>query len=337
MEESTADESGGTHPFENLGPEAVMDAVEAVTGDLCDGRMLPLNSYENRVWMVGLENAGWVVVKCYRPGRWPDAAIHEEHAFALELEQAGVPVVPPLSFSGATLLHAGGFRIAVFPRRGGRMLEVDDFDVLRRLGTYIARIHTVGSRCPFSDRPLLDEGDHGRTERDWLLEQQWIPLELENAYRTLTDDLFAAVDACVERAGAVSMLRLHGDFHPGNVLQTDDGFHLVDLDDARTGPAVQDLWMLLSGERDERQTCLDAVLKGYRILRPFDPRELHLIEPLRTLRLIRHAAWIARRWDDPAFPQAFPWFEEPRYWEQHLLALREQFAVLQEPPLTAPE
>lgn len=324
------------HPFASLSPEVVLDLVEEAAGVVCDGRLLPLNSYENRVWMVGLEDGRWVVVKCYRPERWSDAAIREEHAFALELEQSECPVVPPLVCHGRTLLASGGFRFAVFPRRGGRMLEVDDASVLERLGTCVAGLHVVGARGRFSDRPSIDPGDHGRGERDWLLENQWIPVHVEEAYRSLTEDLFAAMEECVDRAGNVAHLRLHGDFHPGNVLQTDTGFHLVDLDDTVTGPAIQDLWMLLSGEREERQACLEAVLTGYLRLREFDPRELHLVEVMRALRQIRHAAWIARRWSDPAFPQAFPWFEESRFWEDHLLRLREQFAALQEPPLEMP-
>lgn len=322
------------HPFEALGPETILAAVEAASGRRCDGRLLPLNSYENRVYMVGLEDGERLVAKFYRPDRWSDAAIQEEHDFAAELAAAEIPVVPPLRGPGGSLAHSHGFRLALYPMRGGRMLEVDDRDVLRRLGTYIARIHAVGAAAAFRHRPLLDPGDHGRSVRDQLLEQNWLPAHLEEAYATLTADLLEAVGECWERAGAVATLRLHGDFHPGNVLQTPEGFHLVDLDDARTGPAIQDLWMLLPGEREERQAYLDDVLEGYRTFCDLDPRELHLVEPLRTLRLMRHAAWLAARWDDPAFPQAFPWFGEPRYWEEHLLALREQLAALQEPPLS---
>ncbi len=324
------------HPFESLDPDTVLDAVEAVGGVRSDGRLLALNSYENRVYMVGVEDGPALVAKFYRPGRWDDAQILEEHAFSEELAAAEVPVVAPLHCGETTLAHSHGFRIALYPMRGGRMLEVDNPDVLRRLGTYLGRIHAVGGGGTFAHRPVLDPGDHGRRVRDWLLAGNWLPPHLEEAYATLTDDLLEAVHACWERAGAVRSIRLHGDFHPGNVLQTEAGFHLVDLDDTCTGPAIQDLWMLLPGERAEQESFLEAVLEGYRTFCDLDPRELHLIEPLRTLRLMRHAAWLAERWEDPAFPRAFPWFAEPRYWEEHLLALREQLAALAEPPLSAP-
>lgn len=324
------------HPFEKLDPEAVLAAVESLADCRSDGRLLALNSYENRVYMVGVEEGPALVAKFYRPDRWSDAQIHEEHAFARELAAAEVPVVPPLSGPEGSLGRRHGFRVALYPMRGGRMLEVDNEQVLRRLGSYIGRIHAVGAAQPFTERPPLDPGDRGREARDRVLEGGWIPVHLEEAYRSLTEDLFVAMEACWQRAGAVASIRLHGDFHPGNVLQTEDGFHLVDLDDTRTGPAIQDLWMLLPGEREEREAALAAVLEGYRLFCAFHPRELHLIEPLRTLRLLRHAAWLAERWDDPAFPQAFPWFGEARYWEEHLLALREQLAALAEPPLQAP-
>lgn len=324
------------HPFDALGPEAVLDAVEALTGVRSDGRLLPLNSYENRVYMVGVEDARPLIAKFYRPGRWSDEAIREEHAFAEELAAAEVPVVAPMRLDGDTLRYSHGFRVALFPMRGGRMLEADDRDVLRRLGTYLGRIHAVGAGGAFGHRPWLDPGDHGRAERDRILAGGWVPPHLVEAYRTVTDDLLEAMAACWARAGDVRQIRLHGDFHPGNVLQTDDGFHLVDLDDTRLGPAIQDLWMLLPGEREERESYLAAILEGYRTFCELDPRELHLIEPLRTLRIIRHAAWLAERWTDPAFPQAFPWFGEDRYWEEHLLALREQLAALSEPPISAP-
>lgn len=322
------------HPFEALDPDTVLDVVEAVAGVRSDGRLLALNSYENRVYMVGVEEGPALVAKFYRPGRWSDEQIREEHAFSEELAAAEVPVVAPLRCMGQTLIDSHGFRVAVYPMRGGRMLEVDDPLVLQRLGAYIGWIHTVGAAGRFEHRPVLDPGDHGRRARDYLLEGHWIPRHLEQAYATLTEDLLEAMAACWGRAGAVTSIRLHGDFHPGNILQTEDGFHLVDLDDTCTGPAIQDLWMLLPGERAEREAYLASVLAGYRTFRELDARELHLVEPLRTLRLMRHAAWLAERWKDPAFPRAFPWFEESRYWEEHLLALREQLAALAEPPLS---
>lgn len=325
------------HPFESLDPATVLDAVEQCSGQYSDGRLLALNSYENRVYMVGLEQGGALVAKFYRPGRWSDEQILEEHAFAAELDAAEVPLIPALEIAGRTLFQVSGFRLALYSMRGGRMLEVDDREVVRRLGTYIARIHNVGARKErFTHRPGVDLLNDAARSRDWVLSGGWLPVHLEEAYTSLCADLLEAMEQCAQRAGEVNALRLHGDFHPGNVLQTADGFHLVDLDDARSGPAVQDLWMLLPGEREERQLYLDKVLAGYNLFARFDPRELHLIEPLRTLRIMNHAAWLAARWDDPAFPRAFPWFAESRYWEEHLLALREQLAALQEPALACP-
>ncbi|BAU58410.1 serine/threonine protein kinase [Halorhodospira halochloris] len=324
------------HPFESLDPASVLDAVEKSSGHYSDGRLLALNSYENRVYMVGLEQGGAVVAKFYRPARWSDEQIQEEHDFAAELHAADVPIISPMEIDGQTLFHCSGFRLALYPMRGGRMLEVDDLQVLRQLGTYIARIHVVGQcQARFSYRPHLDILKGAAQARDSVLSGEWLPAHLHDAYTSLSRDLLQALEQCVQRAGEVQSIRLHGDFHPGNVLQTPDGFHLVDLDDARSGPAIQDLWMLLPGEHDERQLYLDKVLEGYRLFADFDPRQLHLVEPLRTLRIMRHAAWLAERWDDPAFPRAFPWFAESRYWEEHLLSLREQLAALQEPALEA--
>lgn len=322
------------HPFETLDPATVLDAVEECSGRFSDGRLLALNSYENRVYMVGLEEGGALVVKFYRPARWSGEQIKEEHDFAAELYTAGVPIIPPLEVGGRTLFTVCGFHLALYPMRGGRMLEVDNREVLRELGTYVARIHAVGARHKqFAYRPALELLRGIDKARQQVLAGGLLPDYLEEAYSSVTADLLEALKHPLQRAAGVASLRLHGDFHPGNVLQTDTGFHLVDLDDARSGPAIQDLWMLLPGDREERQLYLDKVLEGYRLFAAFDPRELHLIEPLRTLRIMRHAAWLAERWDDPAFPRAFPWFAAARYWEEHLLALREQLASLSEPVL----
>ncbi|WP_338035983.1 serine/threonine protein kinase [Halorhodospira abdelmalekii] len=329
--------SADPHPFATLTPEQILTAVEQAGGQPSDGRLLALNSYENRVYMVGLEAGGAVVAKFYRPQRWSDRQIAEEHAFAAELAAAEVPVVAPLAVGKQTLHTVAGFRVALYPLRGGRMLEVDNLEVLQRLGRYIGRIHAVGARERFAQRPTIELMAMARAAREQVLAGGWLPYELESAYATVTADLLEALQHAVARAGDVVQIRLHGDFHPGNVLQTDEGFHVVDLDDARNGPAIQDLWMLLPGEREERQCYLQAVIDGYRLFRDLDPRELHLIEPLRALRLLRHAAWLAERWEDPAFPQAFPWFAEARYWEGHILELREQWAALSEPPLAMPE
>lgn len=325
-------EAGERPPFEGLGPDQVLDAVEAA-GLRCDGRFLALNSYENRVYQIGLEDGAPVVAKFYRPGRWSVRAILEEHAFALQLAAAEIPVVAPLELEGRTLLQHQGFYFAVFPRRGGRWPELDDADTREWLGRFLGRIHALAATADFQHRPELNLQTFGVEPSAYLLEAGWIPEYLVPAYRSLIDDLLERIREAYERAGSVKHIRLHGDCHPGNILWTDDGPHFVDLDDCRSGPAVQDLWMLLSGERAEQSLQLSDIIAGYEEFYDFDRRELHLIEALRTLRMIHYAAWLARRWHDPAFPQAFPWFGSERYWEEHILALREQAALLDEPPL----
>ena len=324
------------HPFSRLEPDAILDAVES-TGVRCDGRLLALNSYENRVYQVGLEDAPAIVVKFYRPARWTDAAILEEHAFAAELVAAELPVVAPLPDVDEKTLHKhAGFRFAIYPRRGGRAPELDRDDTLRRIGRVLGRMHAVGARVRFAHRESVTVETIGRGPAAWLLAHDCLPPDLAPAYRVVAMQALEAVDVCFQRAGAVTTLRLHGDCHAGNVLWTDDGPHFVDLDDCRQGPAMQDLWMLLSGERAEQHAQLSAVLDGYETFRAFDRAELNLVEALRTLRVVRHAAWLARRWDDPAFPASFPWFNTQRYWQDHVLALREQAALMSEPPLAVP-
>jgi len=322
-------------PYAGLTPETVLDALEGA-GLRGDGRLLALNSYENRVYQVWLEDGSSVVAKFYRPGRWSDAQILEEHAFVHELAEHEIPAVAPLVLEGKTLSAHAGFRFAVFPRRGGRTPELDRRDTLEWIGRFIGRIHAVGATRPFAARPVLDAESFGTEPRDWLLGHGFVPPDLLQAWQSAADLALQGVARCYGRAGAVRALRLHGDCHAGNVLWTDQGPHFVDFDDARTGPAVQDLWMLLSGERAEMTRQLGDVLAGYEQFREFDPRELHLVEALRTLRLIHYAAWIARRWDDPAFPAAFPWFNTQRYWQDRILELREQIALMDEEPLAAP-
>ncbi|MBF0625863.1 MAG: serine/threonine protein kinase [Magnetococcales bacterium] len=320
-------------PYDSLSPETVLAAVESV-GLACDGHQLALNSYENRVYQVGLEGGGFVVVKFYRAGRWTDAAILEEHRFCARLAEEEIPVEPPLVLGDATLHHWAGFRFAVYARRGGRAPDLENLDHLEWLGRLLARIHAVGVLEPFRHRPTLDMAAFGDQSRSFLLQSGFIPRDLEEAYATLTRDLLGGVRACWQRAGGeIPVIRLHGDCHAGNILWSDDGPHFVDFDDARMGPPVQDLWMCLSGDRAERSAQLATLLEGYEMFQSFDLRQLVLIEALRTLRMMHHAAWIARRWDDPAFPRAFPWFNAPRYWEEHILALREQAAALDEAPL----
>ena len=322
------------HPYTALTPDRALDALDS-TGLRADGRLLALNSYENRVYQMGIEDAQPVVVKFYRPGRWRDAAILEEHAFTLDLAAREIPVVAPLQLNGVTLHAHAGFRFAVYPKQGGRMPEFDRADTLRRMGRFLGRIHAVGAQQDFVERPHLDLETFGHASRDFLQQGDWLPADLKPAWDSVVDHALASVAHCYARAGTVRAIRLHGDCHAGNVLWTEAGPHFVDFDDARMGPPVQDLWMLLSGERDAQQAQLDEILAGYEDFMEFDPRELHLVEALRTLRLIHYAAWLARRWDDPAFPAAFPWFNTQQYWQARILELREQIALMDEPPLVA--
>jgi Ser/Thr protein kinase RdoA (MazF antagonist) len=320
------------HPYERLTPDVVLDALDTV-GLRGDGRLLALSSYENRVYQAWLEDAPAVVVKFYRPGRWTVEQIAEEHDFVEALAAQEIPAVAPLRLHERTLNHHDGFDFAVYPRRGGRAPELDDRATLVRLGLYLGRIHGVGSARPFVHRPLVSIASLGTESRDYLLAHDFIPRELRAPYEAVTAQALDGVRGAFDRAGEVTPLRLHGDVHAGNVLWTDAGPHFVDFDDARNGPAIQDLWMLLSGERDAMTAQLRAILEGYEQFRLLDPRELHLVEALRTLRLMHYAAWLARRWDDPAFPAAFPWFGTQRYWQDRILEMREQVAALSEPPL----
>jgi Ser/Thr protein kinase RdoA (MazF antagonist) len=313
-------------------PDVVLDALDGV-GYRGDGRLLALGSYENRVYQVFRDEAPPIVAKFYRPGRWSDEQIHEEHAFVGELAASEIPVVAPLESNGATLHAFAGFRFAVYSKCGGRAPELEDPATLEWMGRFLGRIHAVGARAPFAQRPAIDPETFGSAARDWLLAHDFIPADLLPAWRGIAAQALDAVRHSWNRAGDVSSLRLHGDCHAGNVLWTDDGPHFVDFDDARSGPAVQDLWMLLSGDRAAMSLQLAAVVDGYEDFAEFDPRELHLVEALRTLRLLHYSAWLAQRWDDPAFPAAFPWFNTQRYWQDRILELREQVALMDEPPL----
>ncbi len=320
------------HPYATLTPDRILDVLDAI-GIHGDGRLLALNSYENRVYQVWRDDEPAVVAKFYRPERWSDAQIGEEHAFVAELAAHEIPVVAPLVIDGATLHEREGFRVAVYPRRGGRAPELEDLATLEWIGRFLGRIHLAGSTSRFEHRPALDPTTFGARPRQWLLAHGKLPADLSEVYSGVSAQALEAVHRAFGRAGDIATLRLHGDCHGGNVLWTDDGPHFVDFDDARMGPAVQDLWMLLSGDRPSMERQLRALLDGYERFRDFDRRELNLIEALRTLRLIHYAAWIGERWDDPAFPAAFPWFGTQRYWQDRVLELREQIALMDEPPI----
>ncbi|HJT60851.1 MAG TPA: serine/threonine protein kinase [Burkholderiales bacterium] len=315
------------HPYAALTPEVVLDALSAL-GLRPDGRLLALSSYENRVYQIWMEEGPPVVAKFYRPDRWSEAQIDEEHAFAHELAEREIPVVAPQSSSSF-----GGFRLAVYARRGGRTPELGDPKTLEWIGRFMGRIHAAGSTKKFQHREALTPQSFGHAPRAYLLTTPFIPADLLDAWKAVTQQALQLVDACCERASGVKAIRLHGDCHPGNILWTEDGPHFVDLDDSRMGPAMQDLWMLLSGDRAAMSLQLRAVLAGYEQFMEFERTELNLLEALRTLRLIHYSAWIARRWDDPAFPAAFPWFNTQRYWQDRILELREQIALMQEEPL----
>lgn len=329
MERQAADDDPGT-PYAGLSPELILEALESV-GFTPNGGLLALNSYENRVYQAEQENGEFVVAKFYRPQRWSTAAIREEHAFTAELKDAEISVVAPLIIDGDSLFEFGGFQFAVYPRQGGHPPNLENEADLAVLARTIGRMHAIGARTTFQHRAALTSDRLGHDSRTYLLEHNFIPDDLTEAYTTLSRDLLSRID---DRLAGLSHSRIHGDCHMGNVLWRVDTPHFVDFDDCVMGPPVQDLWMLLSGERAEQTSQLNVILDAYTTFFEFQVSTLAAIEALRTLRIMHHAAWIARRWQDPAFPAAFPWFDSPRFWSDHLLELREQMALLDEPPLT---
>ena len=308
-------------PYDNLTPDLILDAMESI-GLHVTGSLFALNSYENRVYQVGLDDGSDIISKFYRPGRWSNDAINEEHHFSWELADNEIPVVAPLKIAGNSLFVYGEYRFAVFEKRGGRSPELDNPEHLRWLGRFLGRIHAVGRSQTFQYRPRLTPQRLGNESINFLLNGNLIPDYLKHNYQVAAEAIIDVVtnqfEACLPH-----YIRIHGDCHPGNILWTDDGPHFVDLDDTCMGPAIQDLWMLLSGDQQQMEKQFATILEGYTTFSDFDPAELSLIEPLRALRQLHYSAWLARRWNDPAFPLHFPWFNTPRYWEEHINDLRE--------------
>jgi Ser/Thr protein kinase RdoA (MazF antagonist) len=307
----------------------MIDALESL-GYRSDLRVLALNSYENRVYQMGIEEAEPIIIKFYRPNRWSNEQINEEHDFSLSLHAMEVPVIPPIVIDNKSLFEYEGYRFSLYRRQGGHAPELDDFNCLYNLGQHLGRLHAIGKTKPFEFRPEISLKSYAIDSRNFILNSNMLPLALEKAYESITENLIEKVKQQLQ-AIDYKRIRLHGDCHGGNILMRPGSLYIVDFDDARTGPAIQDLWMLISGDLDQKRKQLNRILQGYKQFCDFDMRELHLIEPLRTLRIIHYAGWLAKRWEDPAFPMAFPWFNSENYWSEHIITLKEQFSELDEP------
>jgi Ser/Thr protein kinase RdoA (MazF antagonist) len=318
-------------PFAGLTPDVVLDAAASM-GFEGDGRLFALNSYENRVYQMGRPE-GALVLKFYRPARWTDAQIAEEHSFTAELAEAEMAVAAPLTLDGRTLFRFRDFRFAVFPWLRGRAPELDAPESRAMLGRALARLHRIGAVRPFQTRPKLSIERLGFDAREQVLESGLFPASMEESYLRATDALLDRVEHIFDEVGPTRQIRLHGDCHLGNLLWNEHGPVFVDLDDCMTGPAIQDLWMLLSGPAAEQQKQWRELTEGYEQFGVLDFGELRLVEPLRSLRMLNHAAWLATRWRDPAFPRAFPWFGGVRFWEEHVNDLLAQVAAVDDPPL----
>jgi Ser/Thr protein kinase RdoA (MazF antagonist) len=319
-------------PFESLHPDAVFSAAESI-GIEPSGRLFALNSYENRVYQLGDDDGALWVLKFYRPARWSDAAIGEEHDFTFELAEAELPVAAPLRRDGESLFQHAGLRFAAFPYLAGRAPELDDHATLTLLGRTLARIHAIGGRRRFAHRPSLTVERLGDKARELVLDSGFVPDALADQYARVSEQIIGRVRQAFDAFGVLPRLRIHGDCHAGNILWRESGPLFVDLDDCMSGPRIQDLWMFLSGDAATQQSSWAAIMEGYEMFAEFDFSELTLVEPLRSLRILHHAAWIAHRWGDPAFPRAFPWFGEARFWERHISDLFEQMAAMDDPPI----
>lgn len=316
--------------FTSLSPDLILDGIET-TGMRVDSGLLALNSYENRVYQFHDENLVKYVTKFYRPQRWTEKALREEHDFAFELIEQELPIVAPLKIDGESLFSHQGYHFAIFPCRGGRIFEVDNLDQLEWMGRFVGRIHAVSAKKAFSQRPTFTREEMLYQAREIIVQSGFVPKSIELAFYTILDQV---IDIANQQYQSDSLIRLHGDCHAGNILWTDDGPHFVDLDDCRMGPAIQDLWMMLSGDRQQQLLQLDTLLSGYEEFFEFETKQFALIESLRTMRVVNYMAWLCKRWQDPAFPHSFPWFNTERYWEEQILMLKEQMSALQQPPLS---
>ncbi len=316
--------------FTSLSPDLILDGLES-TGLSVDSGLLPLNSYENRVYQFHDDDKNKFVTKFYRPQRWSEAELREEHDFAFELAEQELPLVAPIKIAGESLFSYKGYHFAIYPCRGGRIFEVDNLDQLEWMGRFLGRIHAVAAQKKFSHRPTFTKQEMLFQATDIIKQSEFVPSYLSTAFFTILEQV---VEVAAEQYQPSNEIRLHGDCHAGNILWTDDGPHFVDLDDCRMGPAIQDLWMMLSGDRQQRLLQLDTMLMGYEEFYSFEPNQLILIESLRTMRVVNYMAWLCKRWQDPAFPHNFPWFNTDKYWEQQILMLKEQVSALQQPPLS---
>lgn len=324
-----------SHPYDQLSPDRVLNAIDSVlaeSGQMTSGHLMALNSYENRVYQIGIEEGAPVIAKFYRPDRWSDVAIYQEHDFSLAAKEDELPVIAPLVIDDETLFEFEGFRFALYPRQGGQSEQIERSEDFEQMGRLLARLHQTANVCASDQRPTITPETFAVQNRNYLLENNWIPDDLLPAYESVSRDV---VDIVIQRWQEFSPnLRLvHGDLHTGNLIWYDNQPYMLDLDDCALAPRIQDIWMMLYGDRDQMQGQLADIARGYEMFLPFPANELPLIETLRTMRLINYSAWLAKRWNDPAFPQAFPWFNTGRYWSEQILTLREQMSALQEPSL----